>query len=55
MSRFVDKLPFFDRRSSPMEEAEDIPRNGLLHVHHHQEEYEAQKAAQPTSPVAPLE
>ncbi|GJN08238.1 hypothetical protein PR202_ga26138 [Eleusine coracana subsp. coracana] len=35
MSRFVDKLPFFDRRSSPMEEAEDIPRNGLLHMHHH--------------------
>ncbi|CAD6210685.1 unnamed protein product [Miscanthus lutarioriparius] len=36
MSRFVDKLPFFDRRSSPMEEAGDIPRNGLLHMHHHQ-------------------
>ncbi|KAL6907660.1 hypothetical protein ACP4OV_002699 [Aristida adscensionis] len=35
MSRFVDKLPFFDRRSSPMEEAEDIPRSGLLHMHHH--------------------
>lgn len=33
MSRFVDKLPFFERRSSPMEEAEDIARNGLL-VHH---------------------
>ncbi|KAG1371630.1 ABC transporter G family member 6-like [Cocos nucifera] len=30
MSRFVDKLPFFDRRSSGMEEAEDIARNGLL-------------------------
>ena len=27
----------------------------FLHVHHHQEEYEAQKAAQPTSPVAPLQ
>ncbi|KAG2552794.1 ABC transporter G family member 5-like [Panicum virgatum] len=38
MSRFVDKLPFFDRRSSPMEEAEDIPRNGLLHVHHHHQQ-----------------
>jgi ABC-type multidrug transport system ATPase subunit len=36
MSRFVDKLPFFDRRSSLMEEAGDIPRSGLLHMHHHQ-------------------
>ncbi|CAL4938834.1 unnamed protein product [Urochloa decumbens] len=36
MSRFVDKLPFFDRRSSAMEEAEDIPRSGLLHMHHNQ-------------------
>jgi ABC-type multidrug transport system ATPase subunit len=35
MSRFVDKLPFFDRWSSPMEDAEEIPRNGLLHMHHH--------------------
>ncbi|XP_062215998.1 ABC transporter G family member 5-like [Phragmites australis] len=38
MSRFVDKLSFFDRRSSPMEEAEDIPRNGFLHMHHHQQQ-----------------
>ncbi|KAF8683742.1 hypothetical protein HU200_044674 [Digitaria exilis] len=38
MSRFVDKLPFFDRRSSPMEEAEEIPRNGLLHMHHHHQQ-----------------
>nr|XP_010920754.1 LOW QUALITY PROTEIN: ABC transporter G family member 6-like [Elaeis guineensis] len=36
MSRFVDKLPFFDRRStSPMEEAEDIGRSGLLVRHSH--------------------
>ncbi|KAJ0979407.1 hypothetical protein J5N97_014881 [Dioscorea zingiberensis] len=34
MSRFVDKLPFFDRRSSPMDDAEEIARDGLL-VHHH--------------------
>ncbi|XP_072997708.1 ABC transporter G family member 5-like [Typha latifolia] len=33
MSRFVDKLGFFDRRSSPMEEAEDIARDGLLIRH----------------------
>ncbi|OAY81669.1 ABC transporter G family member 5 [Ananas comosus] len=34
MSRFVDKLSFFERRSSPMEEAEDVARNGLLGHHH---------------------
>nr|XP_010937796.2 ABC transporter G family member 6-like [Elaeis guineensis] len=33
MSRFVDKLPFFDQRSSAMEEAEDIARSGLLVRH----------------------
>ncbi|CAL4913880.1 unnamed protein product [Urochloa decumbens] len=38
MSRFVDKLPFFDRRSSAMEEAEDIPRSGLLHMHHNHQQ-----------------
>ncbi|KAH7677966.1 P-loop containing nucleoside triphosphate hydrolase protein [Dioscorea alata] len=34
MSRFVDKLPFFDRRS-PMDDAEEIARDGLLVHHHH--------------------
>ncbi|KAJ4793030.1 ABC transporter G family member 5 [Rhynchospora pubera] len=33
MSRFVDKISFFDRRASPMEDADGIPRSGLL-VHH---------------------
>ncbi|WOL04743.1 ABC transporter G family member 5-like [Canna indica] len=33
MSRFVDKISFFDRRSSPMAEAEDIARDGLLGYH----------------------
>ncbi|PKU78912.1 ABC transporter G family member 20 [Dendrobium catenatum] len=30
MSRFVDALQFFDRRSSPMEEAEGFGRDGML-------------------------
>ncbi|CAL9037193.1 ABC transporter G family member 5-like [Musa acuminata AAA Group] len=34
MTRFVEKISLFDRRSSPMAEAEDIARDGLL-VHHH--------------------
>ncbi|KAJ8484684.1 hypothetical protein OPV22_017169 [Ensete ventricosum] len=33
MSRFVDKISLFDRRSSPMAEAEDIDRDGLLGHH----------------------
>ncbi|RZR88804.1 hypothetical protein BHM03_00016439 [Ensete ventricosum] len=34
MTRFVEKISLFDRLSSPMAEAEDIARDGLL-VHHH--------------------
>ncbi|CAL9144602.1 unnamed protein product [Musa hybrid cultivar] len=34
MTRFVEKISLFDRLSSPMAEAEDITRDGLL-VHHH--------------------
>ncbi|XP_074561513.1 ABC transporter G family member 5-like [Curcuma longa] len=30
MTRFVDMITFFDRRSSPMAEAEDVARDGLL-------------------------
>ncbi|KAJ3682777.1 hypothetical protein LUZ60_013004 [Juncus effusus] len=33
MSKFVDKISNFDRRASPMEDADDISRSGLL-VHH---------------------
>ncbi|XP_047086664.1 ABC transporter G family member 5-like [Lolium rigidum] len=60
MSRFVDKLPFFDRRASPMEEADDIPRSGLLHLHgghhhynHHQQPQQqgAMMAPEPSPPT----
>ncbi|CAN6301320.1 unnamed protein product [Urochloa humidicola] len=47
MSRFVDKLPFFDRRTSAMEEAEDIPRNGLLHMHHPPQQHHSGLLMQP--------
>ncbi|XP_008810525.2 ABC transporter G family member 6-like [Phoenix dactylifera] len=43
MSRFVDKLPYFDRRSPLMEEAEDITRSGLLVRH-----------SRPSSPLCEL-
>ncbi|KAG8074502.1 hypothetical protein GUJ93_ZPchr0006g43428 [Zizania palustris] len=49
MSRFVDKLSFFDRRSSPMEEAEDIPRSGLLH--HYHEPISAMLPPEPSPPM----
>ncbi|XP_052146641.1 ABC transporter G family member 5 [Oryza glaberrima] len=49
MSRFVDKLPLFDRRPSPMEEAEGLPRSGYLGQLHHHQYY------QPHSNMLPLE
>uniref|UniRef100_A0ACD5XEP9 Uncharacterized protein n=1 Tax=Avena sativa TaxID=4498 RepID=A0ACD5XEP9_AVESA len=61
MSRFVDKLPFFDRRASPMEEADDIPRSGLLHLHgghnhyhhHHHHQHQQQGAMMAPEPSPP--
>ncbi|XP_037420470.1 ABC transporter G family member 5-like [Triticum dicoccoides] len=57
MSRFVDKLPFFDRRASPMEEADDIPRSGLLHLHgghhHYQHHHQPQTALMAPEPSPP--
>ncbi|CAM0872596.1 unnamed protein product [Alopecurus aequalis] len=53
MSRFVDKLPFFDRRASPMEEADDIPRSGLLHYHHQQPQPQPQGAMMAPEPSPP--
>uniref|UniRef100_A0A0D9VSM9 ABC transporter G family member 5 n=1 Tax=Leersia perrieri TaxID=77586 RepID=A0A0D9VSM9_9ORYZ len=50
MSRFVDKLPLFDRRPSPMEEAEGLPRSGYLGQLHHHQYYQ-----QPHSAMLPME
>ncbi|KQK22254.1 ABC transporter G family member 5 [Brachypodium distachyon] len=53
MSRFVDKLPFFDRRASPMEEADDIPRSGLLHLHGGHHHYHHQQPAAQSAMMSP--
>lgn len=34
MSRFVDKLSFFERSSNMMEEGDELGRSGLLYGHH---------------------
>ncbi|XP_040378138.1 ABC transporter G family member 5 [Oryza brachyantha] len=53
MSRFVDKLPLFDRRPSPMEEAEGLPRSGYLGQLHHNPYYQQHSAMLPMEQSPP--